>query len=123
MLVAQVMAHSLCFGGFVSDAQVAFGRVVTDRSTFAHLKDVVVLQPFRGKGYGVALIQAIVSHPDLRAVAMTLATNDAHELYGRFGFGPHSHPDLASQPLTGLGPGGSLTNRPNEAKRGHSSVK
>jgi predicted GNAT family N-acyltransferase len=92
-LLERAMAHSICFGGFVGDAQVAFGRVVTDQATFAHLKDVFVLRRFRGKGYGVALIQAIMSHPDLQAVAMTLATNDAHELYTRFGFGPHTHPE------------------------------
>ncbi len=92
-LLERAMAHSLCFGGFVGDAQVAFGRVVTDRATFAHLKDVFVLRPFRGKGYGRVLIQAIMSHPDLQAVSMTLATDDAHELYRRFGFGPDSHPE------------------------------
>jgi len=52
-----------------------------------------VLQPFRGRGYGVALVRAIVSHPELQAVTMTLATADAHELYRRFGFGTHSQPE------------------------------
>jgi GNAT superfamily N-acetyltransferase len=92
-VLERAIAHSLCFGGFVADAQVAFARVVTDRATFAHLKDVFVLQPFRGKGYGVALIEAIMSHPDLQLITMTLATKDAHELYRRFGFGPHTHPE------------------------------
>lgn len=92
-LLERAMANSMCFGGFVADRQVAFGRVVTDRATFAHLKDVFVLQAFRGRGYGVALMEAILSHPDLKAVAMTLATADAHGLYRRFGFGPHSRPE------------------------------
>ena len=89
----RAVAHSLCFGGFIGDAQVAFARVVTDRATFAHLKDVFVLKPLRGKGYGVALVEAIMSHPDLQIVTMTLATNDAHELYRRFGFDLHIHPE------------------------------
>jgi GNAT superfamily N-acetyltransferase len=92
-LLERAIANSLCFGGFVADAQVAFARVISDRATFAHLKDVFVLQPFRGRGYGVALVQAIMSHPDLRAVTMTLGTADAHELYRRFGFGEHSQPE------------------------------
>jgi len=92
-LLERAMANSLCFGGFVADTQVAFGRAVTDRATFAHLKDVFVLPAFRGKGYGVALVNAIVSHPDLQAVSMTLATADAHGLYSRFGFGTHSRPE------------------------------
>ncbi len=92
-LLERAIAHSLCFGGFVRDTQVAFARVVTDRATFAHIKDVFVLQPFRGRGYGVTLVDAIVSHPELRLVTMTLATNDAHELYRRFGFERHTHPE------------------------------
>jgi predicted GNAT family N-acyltransferase len=92
-LLEQAIAHSMCFGGFVADAQVAFARVVTDHATFAHLKDVFVLPAFRGQGYGVALIEAIISHPELQVVTMTLATKDAHELYRRFGFGPHTHPE------------------------------
>jgi GNAT superfamily N-acetyltransferase len=92
-LLERAMANSVCFGGFVAEKQVAFARVVTDRATFAHLKDVFVLQPFRGRGYGVALVQAILSHPQLQAVTMTLATADAHELYRRFGFGAPSRPD------------------------------
>jgi GNAT superfamily N-acetyltransferase len=52
-----------------------------------------VLQPFRGRGFGKALVEAIMSHPELQVVTMTLATTDAHDLYRRFGFGPHPHPD------------------------------
>jgi ribosomal protein S18 acetylase RimI-like enzyme len=92
-LLERAIANSLCFGGFVGDAQVAFARVVTDRATFAHLKDVFVLQPFRGRGFGKALVEAVMSHPDLQIASMTLATTDAHELYRRFGFGPHPHPE------------------------------
>ncbi len=52
----------------------------------AYLKDVFVLEAFRGRGYGIALVQAIVAHPDLQDVPMILATADAHGLYRRFGF-------------------------------------
>lgn len=92
-LLERAMAHSICFGGFVDDVQVAFARVVSDRATFAHLKDVFVLQPFRGRGYGVAIVQSILAHPDLQTVTMTLATADAHELYRRFGFTAHPRPE------------------------------
>jgi GNAT superfamily N-acetyltransferase len=80
------LQHSLCFGGYLDDIQVAFARVVTDRATFAHLKDVLVLPAYRGRGYGVAIVQAVMNHPELRQVAFTLGTNDAHGLYERFGF-------------------------------------
>lgn len=84
--VERALAHSLCFGGLVDHQQVAFGRVVTDRATTAHLKDVFVLPAHRGLGYGSALVRAIVSHPHLQDVPMSLSTDDAHGLYRRFGF-------------------------------------
>jgi GNAT superfamily N-acetyltransferase len=92
-LVEKSIAHSICFGGYIDGQQVAFARVVTDRATFAHLKDVFVLPAFRGRGYGIAITQAVMSHPDLHAVAFTLGTGDAHELYARFGFVPLPAPE------------------------------
>jgi ribosomal protein S18 acetylase RimI-like enzyme len=85
-LLDKALKHSLCFGGYLNDVQVAFARVVTDQATFAHLKDIFVFPPYRGRGYGVAIIRAIMAHPDLGDVGFTLATNDAHALYERFGF-------------------------------------
>jgi GNAT superfamily N-acetyltransferase len=82
----KALKHSLCFGGYLDDVQVAFARAVTDQATFAHLKDVFVLPPYRGRGYGLAIVQAVMAHPDLGNVGFTLATNDAHALYERFGF-------------------------------------
>ncbi|MBL8511326.1 MAG: GNAT family N-acetyltransferase [Betaproteobacteria bacterium] len=85
--VERSMAHSLCFGGFVGDAQVAFARVISDYATFANLVDVFVLPDYRGQGYSKALMQAVMSHPDLQGLRrFTLATGDAHGLYAQFGF-------------------------------------
>ena len=86
-IVARAIKHSLCFGGFVGPAQVAFARVVTDYATFANLLDVFVLPEHRGRGHGTALMQAVFSHPQLQGLRrFTLATADAHGLYARFGF-------------------------------------
>lgn len=85
------LAHSLCFGGYLEQRQVAFARVVTDCATSAHLKDVFVLPQYRGRGYGLAIVEAAVSHPDVRSTAMTLSTADAHDLYRRFGFTAPTH--------------------------------
>jgi GNAT superfamily N-acetyltransferase len=82
----RALKHSLCFGGYLDHAQVAFARIVTDRATFAHLKDVFVLRAFRGRGFGTTLMQAVMMHPDLLAVSFTLVTDDAHTLYEKFGF-------------------------------------
>lgn len=85
-VIERALANSLCFGGYLEHCQVAFARVVTDRATSAHLKDVFVLREYRGKGYGLAIVEAAVSHPDVRSATITLDTADAHDLYRRFGF-------------------------------------
>jgi GNAT superfamily N-acetyltransferase len=94
-IVERALANSLCFGGYLEHRQVAFARVVTDRATSAHLKDVFVLREYRGRGYGLAIVEAAVSHPDVRFATITLDTNDAHELYRRFGFVARTHVERA----------------------------
>jgi len=88
VVLDRAIDNSLPFGAYDDDGeQVAFGRVVTDRATFAWLADVFVVERLRGKGIGQALVGAIVSHPDLQRLRwFLLATRDAHELYRRFGF-------------------------------------
>jgi GNAT superfamily N-acetyltransferase len=91
--VRRSIAYSLCFGGYLGDTQVAFARVVTDRSTFANLVDVFVLPAHRGAGHGKALVQAVMAHPDLQGLRrFTLATGDAHGLYAKYGFAAPKHP-------------------------------
>ena len=83
----RAIAHSLCFGGFLHQRQVAFARVITDCATFANLVDVFVLPEFRGQGHSKALMQAVLAHPDLQGLRrFTLATSNAHGLYAPFGF-------------------------------------
>ncbi len=91
--VQKSIAHSLCFGGFLGLAQVAFARVISDFATFANLVDVFVLPEHRGKGYSKTLIQAVIAHPDLQGLRrFTLATANAHGLYAQFGFTAHHKP-------------------------------
>ena len=101
----KAIAHSLCFGGYIEDRPVAFARVITDRATFANLKDVFVRSEFRGRGYGVSIVKAVMDHPDLQRVLMTLGTADAHALYARFGFKPVPDPQRSMlRPGTFLNP-------------------
>ena len=91
--VDRSIANSLCFGGFIGEAQVAFARVITDRATFANLVDVFVLPEHRGQGHAKALMHAVMDHPDLQGLRrFTLATGDAHGLYAGFGFTPPLRP-------------------------------
>lgn len=86
-VVEQSVRHSLCFGLYQDTAQIGFARVVTDRSRFAYLFDVFVLEEYRGKGYGSWLMECAVGCPGLTDLAsFSLRTRDAHSFYEPFGF-------------------------------------
>ena len=90
----RAMKNSLCDGGYVGSAQVAFARVISDYATFANLGDVFVLPKYRGKGYSGELMRAIIAHPNLQGLRRTtLATRNAHGLYAQFGFKAPLRPD------------------------------
>ena len=85
--VERAIENSLCFGAYHRAAQVGFARVVTDRSTFALLADVFILQAHRGKGLSKELMRRVVEHEDLQGLRrFLLLTSDAHGLYRQFGF-------------------------------------
>ena len=92
--VARSIENSLGFAAFADGKQVGFARVITDRATFAYLADVFVLEEFRGRGVAARILEAIVSHPDLRNLRRwMLVTRDAHPLYAKFGFRPLGNPE------------------------------
>jgi GNAT superfamily N-acetyltransferase len=94
-VVERGIAGSISFGLYAPDgAQAGFARVVTDRATFGFLADVFVLEAHRGRGLGVFLVGSVLEHPDLQGLRrITLATEDAHGLYARFGFTPLPVPE------------------------------
>ena len=85
--LAKAIEHSLCFGILSDDTLVGLARVVTDRSTFAYLTDVVIAPSMRGQGLAHRLMNEILSHPDLQGLRrFALITSDAMRLYEDFGF-------------------------------------
>ena len=91
---AKAIEHSICFGVYDGERQVAFARVVSDRATFAYLGDVFVIVEYQGCGIGKMLMEAIVAHPELQGLRRwVLATRDAHTLYEKYGFTPLKHPE------------------------------
>jgi GNAT superfamily N-acetyltransferase len=93
-IVERAIAGSLCFGVYYRTDQVGFARVITDRTTFAYLSDVFILEPHRGKGLSRRLMEQIAAHPDLQGLRrFMLATNDAHGLYQQFGFSKLANPE------------------------------
>jgi len=92
--VQRGVEHSIPFGVLENGQHVAFARVISDRTTFAYLADVFVLEEFRGRGIGSWMMAGILAHPELRGLrTWLLATRDAHRLYGKHGFVPLPNPD------------------------------
>ena len=93
-IVTRAVENSLCFGLFHNGKQIGFGRVVTDRATFAYLADVFVIDGYRGLGLGKWLISCVLDHPELQGLRRwLLATLDAHGLYQQHGFVPLRNPE------------------------------
>lgn len=93
-IVERTIQNSLCFGVLRGDEQVGFARVITDKTTFAYLADVYILEPHRGKGLSKRLLEMVLSHAELQSLRrFMLVTQDAHSLYSRFGFQELAHPE------------------------------
>ena len=71
---------------------------VTDQATFAYLADVFVLPQYRGRGYGRAIVEALMADPRLQGLRRWhLVTRDKQPLYAKLGFTPLSQPERHMQ--------------------------
>ncbi len=69
------------------DRQIAYGRVISDKTRFAYLTDFYVDMEFRKKGICRKMAELVLAHPDLADVYQwLLVTGDAHGLYEKCGF-------------------------------------
>jgi GNAT superfamily N-acetyltransferase len=92
--VRRSVDHSIAFGLYEGDRQVGFARVTTDRTTFAWVGDVFVLEDFRGRGLSIWLMRCVLAHPDLQGLRRwMLASTSARGIYERLGFTPLGAPD------------------------------
>lgn len=86
-VVEKSIKNSLCFGIYENSQQIGFAKVISDYATSALLRDVFILESYRGQGLGKWLIEHILAYPELQDVPKwLLGTKDAHELYRRYGF-------------------------------------
>jgi GNAT superfamily N-acetyltransferase len=86
--------NSIPFGLYRDGEQIGFGRVITDRTTFAYVADVYVEDKYQGQGLGKLLMRAVMAYPDLQGLRRwMLGTRDAHGLYRQFGFTEMRIPD------------------------------
>ncbi len=94
VIVEKGIQNSMCFGIYDGTHQIGFARVISDKATFAYLCDVIITQTRRGQGAGKQLMSYIMAHPDLQGLRrFTLGTQDAHELYRKYGFTSPAFPD------------------------------
>jgi GNAT superfamily N-acetyltransferase len=92
--VQRTIDASICFGIYLDDEQIGFGRVITDHVVFAYLMDIFISEEHRGKGYSSVLVSAMMDEPSLKEVKIwRLATRDAQFLYEKFGFKALANPD------------------------------
>lgn len=86
---------ALVVGVFTDDnEQIGFSRVISDKTRFGYILDVIVDEPYRKQGIGQSMVRYIMDHPDLKEVYQwLLITKDAHGVYQKVGFNPIARPD------------------------------
>lgn len=79
---------ALVVGAFTKDnKQIGYARVISDKTRFAYILDVIVDEKFRKQGIGQSMVKYILNHPELKDVYQwLLITNDAHGVYQKVGF-------------------------------------
>jgi len=93
-IVAKSVKHSLCFGLYDGDKQIGYASVVTDYTRSAFLRDVFVLEEYRGQGLGEWLVGCVITCPSLAGIGrISLATDDAQKFYRKLGFNEIVNPE------------------------------
>jgi GNAT superfamily N-acetyltransferase len=70
-------------------------RLVSDRTRFAYIMDVYVDAAHRKKGLALKMMRFALNHPQLKDVYLwLLATQDAHRVYAKAGFGALENPTV-----------------------------
>jgi ribosomal protein S18 acetylase RimI-like enzyme len=78
---------ALLVGAFKGDLQIGYTRVISDKTRFAYLMDVIVDENYRKMGIGQTMMRYILNHEELKDVyQFLLITKDAHEVYRKVGF-------------------------------------
>ncbi len=84
---------ALTVGVFYNYEQIGYSRVISDKTRFAYILDVIVDEAYRRNGVGQLMINSILGHDDLKDVYQwLLITKDAHGVYGKSGFKPLASP-------------------------------
>jgi len=84
---------ALVVGAFSTEnKQIGFARVISDKTRFAYILDIIVDEGFKKKGIEQDLTIFILNHPDLKDVYQwLLISKDARDEYKKVGFKTASH--------------------------------
>ena len=74
-------------GLYHEGSQIGFCRAARLSPQLFYLADVYVLPAYRGRGLGNELVREMLEHGPHPGAKWLLHTDDAHDLYRRFGFG------------------------------------
>ena len=86
---ALAVSESLTFAMLEGDRLIGLARVVTDRSTYGYITDVVIAEDRRRAGLGRWLMECVLEHRDLQSLRrLSLLTSSAGWLYEKLGFSP-----------------------------------
>jgi len=84
---------SLVLGVFYENEQIAYARVISDKTRFAYILDVYVDEKFRKNGIGQLMVNSLIQNEELKDVYQwLLITKDAHGVYEKLGFKLISRP-------------------------------
>ncbi len=85
---------ALVAGAFIDGSQVGFARVISDKTRFAYLTDVVIDDAYRKQGIGSLIVESILKHDELQDIYQwLLVTKDAHGVYENLGFEVLKNPE------------------------------
>jgi GNAT superfamily N-acetyltransferase len=87
-------------GLYDGEKQIGFCRAFTDGVAIVYLADVYVLEAYRGRGLGEALVRTMVDESGLDDVKWLLHTTDMHPLYRKLGFEDPSYKVLERRPTS-----------------------
>ncbi len=95
--IERFIIYSLCFGAYKkeNDCLVGFGRVISDKTTYAYICDIVISSEYRGKKIGSQLLDEIMNHSDLKGLKTwsLRASEDSMRLYEKKGFKAINRPE------------------------------
>jgi GNAT superfamily N-acetyltransferase len=95
----RLIAHAdRVVGLYDGETQVGFCRAFTDGVAIVYLADVYVLEAYRGRGFGEALVRTMIDESGFEDVKWLLHTTDMHQLYRKLGFEDPSYKVLERRP-------------------------